>query len=94
MPTDSRCSDMLAAVQAFRDKHCFRETGGEELIYRIELMAEEIADLLNLVMGTAISADVDLEGAFWDKMGKLESRQARMVNGLVRVSDFRSERLL
>jgi len=30
---------MLTAVQAFHDKHRFKETGGEEMTYRIALMA-------------------------------------------------------
>ena len=34
--------DMLAAVQAFHDKHDFKNTGGEELTYRVALMAEEL----------------------------------------------------
>ena len=38
-------TDMLAAVQAFHDKHDFRNTGGEELTYRISLMAEELGEL-------------------------------------------------
>ncbi len=101
--------DMLAAVQAFHDKHRFRECGGEELVYRVALMteelgeisacvtkgksrealAEEVADLFILVLGTAISSGFDLRQAFWDKMHKLQSRQGRMVNGRVRVSEFR-----
>lgn len=100
---------MLAAVQAFHDKHDFRNTGGEELAYRVALMteelgeisscvtkgkdtqslAEECADLLILVMGTAIAADFDLNAAFWSKMKKLEQRDSRMVNGRIRVSEFR-----
>jgi len=100
---------MLAAVQAFHDKHRFRETGGEELTYRVALMAEElgeisacitkgrstnalaeeVADLLILVMGTAIAADLDLKAAFWDKMQRLDQREARMVGGRIRVSEFR-----
>lgn len=100
---------MLAAVQSFHDKHDFKNTGGEELTYRIALMAEElgeisacitkgkdkdtlaeeVADLLILVMGTAISADFDLKQAFWDKMKKLESRKSKMINGRIRVSEFR-----
>jgi len=36
---------MLAAVQAFHDKHDFRNTGGEELAYRIALMAEELGEI-------------------------------------------------
>ena len=102
-------ADMMAAVQAFHDKHRFRETGGEEMTYRIALMAEElgeisacvtkgkslsalseeVADLLILVMGTAIAQDFDLNQAFWDKMAKLEQRESRMVNGRIRVSEFR-----
>ena len=101
--------DMLAAVQAFHDKHRFRETGGEELAYRVALMteelgeisacvtkgksreqlAEECADLFILLLGTAIAADFDLRQAFWDKLKKVESRESRMINGRIRVSEFR-----
>jgi NTP pyrophosphatase (non-canonical NTP hydrolase) len=100
---------MLAAVQAFHDKHRFRETGGEEMNYRVALMAEElgeisacvtkgkskddlaeeVADLLILLMGTAIAQDFDLNKAFWEKMKKLDKRDSRMINGRVRVSEFR-----
>lgn len=100
---------MLEAVQAFHDKHDFKNTGGEELTYRVALMAEELgeisacvskgkdkaklaeecADLLILLMGTAIAADFDLEGAFWEKMAALDKRDARMVGGRIRVSEFR-----
>jgi NTP pyrophosphatase (non-canonical NTP hydrolase) len=100
---------MLAAVQAFHDKHRFRETGGEDMTYRVALMseelgeiaecvtkgkpkdrlAEEVADLFILLIGTAIAADFDLGQAFWDKMRKLESRESRMVNGRIRVSEFK-----
>ena len=101
--------DMLAAVQAFHDKHRFRETGGEDMTYRVALMseelgeisscvtkgksrqqlAEEVADLFILVLGTAISADFDLKQAFWKKMNKLDKRESKMVNGRIRVSEFR-----
>jgi NTP pyrophosphatase (non-canonical NTP hydrolase) len=101
--------DMLATVQAFHDKHRFRETGGEELAYRVALMteelgeisacvtkgkskeslAEECADLFILLLGTAIAADFDLRRAFWEKMKKVESRESRMINGRIRVSEFR-----
>jgi NTP pyrophosphatase (non-canonical NTP hydrolase) len=80
---------MLSAVQAFHDKHDFRNTGGEELTYRVALMAEECADLLILLLGTAIAADFDLNQAFWDKMAKLDTRGSRMVGGRIRVSEFR-----
>ena len=100
---------MVAAVQAFHDKHDFRNTGGEELNYRVALMAEElgeisacvtkgkskdllseeVADLLILLMGTGIAAEFDLGQAFWHKMDKLMAREARMVGGRIRVSEFR-----
>lgn len=101
--------DMLATVQAFHDKHDFKKTGGEELGYRVALMAEELgeisacvtkgkstedlaeetADLFILLIGTAIAADFDLKNAFWDKMHKIMQRESRMVNGRIRVSEFR-----
>jgi NTP pyrophosphatase (non-canonical NTP hydrolase) len=101
--------EMLKAVQAFHDKHDFKGGGGEDLVYRVALMteelgeiaeavtkgkpndalAEEVADLMILLIGTAISAGFDLNRAFWDKMRKLEARQGRMVNGRIRVSEFR-----
>ncbi|WP_293646819.1 nucleoside triphosphate pyrophosphohydrolase family protein [Thiolapillus sp.] len=100
---------MMKAVQAFHDKHDFKNTGGEELNYRVALMAEElgeisscvtkgkskhllaeeVADLLILLMGTGIAAEFDLNQAFWDKMNKLMERESRMVNGRIRVSEFR-----
>lgn len=100
---------MLEAVQAFHDKHNFRNTGGEELAYRVALMteelgeisacvtkgksreklAEECADLFILLLGTAISADFDLRDAFWNKIKNLMQRESRMVDGRIRVSEFR-----
>ena len=52
-------------------------------------LAEELADLLILVMGTGIAAELDLNEAFWDKMDRLMQRDSRMVNGRIRVSEFR-----
>jgi NTP pyrophosphatase (non-canonical NTP hydrolase) len=100
---------MMEAVQVFHDKHDFKNTGGEELNYRVALMAEElgeisscvtkgkstealaeeVADLLILLMGTGIAADFDLNSAFWEKMDKLMQRESRMVGGHIRVSEFR-----
>jgi NTP pyrophosphatase (non-canonical NTP hydrolase) len=100
---------MLATVAAFHRKHDFKNTGGEELTYRVALMAEELgeisacvskgkgkealaeecADLLILLLGTAIAADFDLLAAFWDKMETLDRREARMIGGRIRVSAFR-----
>lgn len=110
MPTDADSyAAMLAAVQSFHDKHQFRDKGGEELTYRMALMAEElgeigaaitkgkpkeqlaeeVADLFILLIGTAIAADFDLKDAFWKKMDKIMRRESRMVNGRIRVSEFR-----
>jgi len=106
--TDSYAT-MLTAVQAFHDKHDFKNTGGEDMAYRIALMTEELgeisacvtkgkdndslseecADLLILLIGTAIAADFRLDEAFWAKMKKLAQRESRMVNGRIRVSEFR-----
>ena len=106
--TDSWQS-MMQAVQEFHDKHDFKNTGGEELNYRVALMAEElgeisscvtkgkskhllseeVADLLILVIGTSIAAGFDLNQAFWEKMNTLMARESRMVNGRIRVSEFR-----
>jgi NTP pyrophosphatase (non-canonical NTP hydrolase) len=100
---------MLAAVQAFHDKHQFKELGGEEMTYRLALMAEElgeisacvtkgkgrdalaeeVADLFILLIGTAIAQGFDLNQAFWDKMAKLDRREGRLVDGRIRVSEFR-----
>ena len=100
---------MLSEVQLFHDKHDFKNTGGEELTYRIALMAEELgeisacvskgkgkdklaeecADLFILLIGTAIAADFDLKQAFWDKMEQLHKRKSKMINGRIRVSEFR-----
>ena len=102
---------MLEAVQAFHDKHDFKNTGGEELTYRIALMAEElgeisecvtkgkpdeelaeeVADLYILLVGTAIAANFDLKQAFWKKMDALMQRQSKMIDGRIRVSEFREK---
>ena len=109
MTDNDSYTSMLAAVQAFHDKHDFRNTGGEELAYRVALMteelgeisacvttgndvaalAEECADLLILLMGTAIAGEFDLNKAFWEKMHQLDKRESRMIKGRIRVSEFR-----
>jgi hypothetical protein len=43
-----------------------------------------------LLLGTAIAADFRLDDAFWAKMKKLEQRNSRMINGRIRVSEFRN----
>jgi NTP pyrophosphatase (non-canonical NTP hydrolase) len=108
---DDSFAAMLAAVQAFHDRHKLKTKGGEELTHRIALMSEELgeiaacvtkgksretlaeecADLYILLLGTAISAQFDLQRAFWRKMEKLETRGSRMVNGRIRVSEFSEE---
>ncbi len=55
----------------------------------VDRLAEECADLFILLLGTAISANFDLRQAFWDKMSKLEGRGAKIVDGRIRVSEFR-----
>ena len=102
---------MMEMVQSFHDKHDFSGTGGEDMVYRIALMAEELgemsscvtkgkpmeemaeetADLLILVLGTAIAGNFDLLEAFWSKMDKLMKRDARMIDGRIRVSEFRGQ---
>ncbi len=99
-------TQMLGAVQSFHDRHDFKNTGGEDLAYRVALMAEELgeisacvtkgkpvaelseecADLMILLMGTAIAAEFDLRSAFWEKMDTLMGRPAKMVDGRIRVS--------
>lgn len=99
---------MLQAVQAFHDKHEFNLNGGEDMIYRVALMVEELgeisacvskgkdpdqlseecADLLILLLGNAISANFDLNEAFWKKMAKLSERTGRVIGGRIRVSSF------
>ena len=41
--------DMLKAVQAFHDKHDFKNTGGEELTYRVALMSEELGEIASAI---------------------------------------------
>ena len=107
--TNDSWQAMMDSVQAFHRKHDFKGSGGEDLTYRIALMAEElgeisaavtkgkskdslseeVADLLILVMGTALAAGFDLGHAFESKMARLMERESRMVNGRIRVSEFR-----
>ena len=107
--TNDSYRDMLSKVRAFHDKHDFKNSGGEDLAYRVALMAEELgeisscvtkgkskealaeesADLLILLLGTAIAADFDLNQAFWDKMDKIMQRESKMIDGRIRVSEFK-----
>ncbi|MFZ0256702.1 MAG: nucleoside triphosphate pyrophosphohydrolase family protein [Gammaproteobacteria bacterium] len=109
MEAEGSFKSMVEAVRAFHEKHDFKNTGGEELAYRIALMteelgeisacvtkgkpkqqlAEECADLLILLIGTALAGDFDLKQAFWEKMQRINRRTARMINGRIRVSEFK-----
>ncbi len=53
-------------------------------------LAQECADLLILLLGTSIAADFDLNEAFWHKMERIEKRKGKMIDGILRVSDFDS----
>jgi hypothetical protein len=44
-PNSSACAAMLASVQSFHDKHNFKARGGEDLVYRVALMAEELGEI-------------------------------------------------
>jgi len=105
-PNRDSFTAMQAAVQAFHDKHDFKNNGGESLAYRVALMAEELgeisaavtkgrpleelaeecADLMILVVGTAIAADFDMTSAFWEKMHRLMQRPSRTIRDHIRVS--------
>lgn len=98
---------MIGAVKAFHAKHRFKETGGEDMLYRMNLIMEEVgeicqcltkgeekerlaeehADLLVLLLGNCISADIDLEAAFWEKMKVLRKRKGKKVGDTIRVTD-------
>lgn len=40
---------MMAGVQAFHDKHQFRNRGGEDMVYRVALMSEELGEIAECV---------------------------------------------
>ena len=42
-------SEMMAEVRAFHHKHRFRERGGEDLVYRLALMTEELGEIAECV---------------------------------------------
>ena len=99
---------MMEAVRQFHLKHAFNHKGGEDMVYRVALMAEELgeisacvskgkgvdelaeecADLLILLLGNAISAEFDLNQAFWGKMTILSTRKSKVIAGRIRVSTF------
>jgi hypothetical protein len=50
--------------------------------------AEELADLLILLLGTGVAQDIVFNSGFWEKLEVLEKRKSRMVNGRIGVSEF------
>lgn len=40
---------MMDIVQAFHDKHQFNKNGGEDMVYRVALMAEELGEISEAV---------------------------------------------
>jgi len=53
--------------------------------------AEELADLLILILGHSLAMKVDLEAEFHKKMDKIMLRKARRGNLGIRVTDYESE---
>ena len=37
--------EMMGAVRAFHKKHAFDQSGGEDMVYRVALMAEELGEI-------------------------------------------------
>ena len=42
-------SQMMEAVQQFHDKHQFKSRGGEDMVYRLALMTEELGEIAECV---------------------------------------------
>ena len=53
--------------------------------------AEELADLLILILGHALAMNVDLEGEFHKKMDRVMTRKARSGKLGIRVTDYTDE---
>ena len=53
-----------------------------------ENLAEEHADLLILLFGNCIMADIDIETAFWKKMKIIINRGRKKVGKRVRITDI------
>ena len=53
--------------------------------------AEELADLLILILGHSLAMKVDLESEFHKKMDKIMLRKARRCNLGIRVTEYESE---
>ena len=48
-PDRDSFASMMAAIQAFHHKHRFQERGGEDMIYRLALMTEELGEIADCV---------------------------------------------
>ena len=59
-------------------------TNNNDMIHRLEHEGKQI-----LLIGTAISGNFNLDEAFWKKMDRLATRESRMIDGRVRVSEFK-----
>ena len=44
-PTTDSFAAMMARVRAFHHKHRFAENGGEDMVYRLALMSEELGEI-------------------------------------------------
>ena len=77
--------------QAKPDVLCLQEIKTVNETFPTEALAEECADLLILLIGTSIAGNFKLDDAFWAKMGTLAQRKSRIVDGRIRVSEFRNE---
>ena len=44
-PTSDSFAAMMARVRAFHHKHRFAENGGEDMVYRLALMSEELGEI-------------------------------------------------
>ena len=56
-----------------------------------EAAAEELADLLILILGHSLAMNVDLEAEFHKKMNKVMTRKARTGKLGIRVTDYMDE---
>jgi len=48
-PDQHNWQAMMDIVQSFHDKHRFNENGGEDMVYRVALMAEELGEISEAV---------------------------------------------
>lgn len=52
-----------------------------------EILAEEHADLLILLLGNCIALDIDIVEAFWKKYERIMQRPAKFVGDRIRVTE-------